>query len=952
MSRPNVRYDRPTLRYLDLIQSSERQKPLLVRATGQFYTPERIGRQLARSVLARVDRISDQCQIVDPFAGDGRLIVWLLEEGFAARPNEFASCRLAIDLWELNREALATATDAVRAAAQRLGIRATVTPWLGDTFSKDIEEQFDVVITNPPWENLKPDRREAVDLQSGRNVAYANGLRDYDRFLADRFPLSRPQKRFSGWGTNLSRVGTELALRLLRAGGTCGVVTPVSLFGDQASLALRRHLITERTLLDLHSYPAEARLFDGVDQPVAFFVARSAAPNSDPVAFSAYRRDMSVRYTGNIRLNVEWLRDSHFVLPTEFGIEAMSLLPQFARLPRFADLEERHGLWAGRELDETGYREFVRSSGKFRFVKGRHVGRYAIVDMPEGFVSGRKIPSTAEHERIAWRDVSRPSQRRRIQASLIPPHWVSGNSLSVAYFKDHDRGKLLALLAVLNSVVFELQIRSILSTGHVSLGSVRHGHVPDIFDNKRSIERLARLTEKRLAQGSNTEAELEIAVAQAYGLSRDDFGAIVSCFDLPVEYKAQLLDQARWSRRLPRVTSTGQLQGHVAPRLSDLDMEIVRHVPQGGNWKNIPNSVPSSRLEQIRRSFAAGEGSRSTYYGRLKPTAPAYTISTYFTRPGNGCHIHYDQDRVLTFREAARLQTFPDNFVFKGTYGSVAKQIGNAVPPVLAYQIARRVGAPAQFIDLFAGAGGLSLGFKWAGWSPVIANDIDPVFLQTYAANVHEAVVVGDMRDSTVVQTLLDHASAARKRNTDSALWVLGGPPCQGFSTAGNRRSMDDERNALFKNYAEFIGALEPDGFVFENVPGLLNMSEGRVFELVRSTLSKCMPHLQAWILRSEEYGVPQRRHRVLLVGAGGRIDPPDPVTSLTDRPRLLDHHIAPAITVREALGDLPPIAQGEDGSSFDYVTGPENVYQELMRSRITVDEYIPRLRERVAAAA
>ena len=99
---------------------------------------------------------------------------------------------------------------------------------------------------------------------------------------------------------------------------------------------------------------------------------------------------------------------------------------------------------------------------------------------------------------------------------------------------------------------------------------------------------------------------------------------------------------------------------HYAAKLSDLDMHIVNCVPPGGNWKDIPETIPSQRLAQIRESYKAGKGSRSTYYGRLRPEMPAYTINTYFNRPGNGCNMHYEQNRTLSQREAARLQTFPD----------------------------------------------------------------------------------------------------------------------------------------------------------------------------------------------------------------------------------------------------------------------------------------------------
>src|SRR3989344_4523409 len=124
------------------------------------------------------------------------------------------------------------------------------------------------------------------------------------------------------------------------------------------------------------------------------------------------------------------------------------------------------------------------------------------------------------------------------------------------------------------------------------------------------------------------------------------------------------------------------LFNHVTYSLSDNDLKMVKSIPEGGNWKNIPKSIPSKRLEQIRRS-----GGRTTLYGRLSWNKPSYTISTYFNRPGNGTYIHPSEERVISAREAARLQSFPDNYIFEGSKTSYCKQIGNAVPPLLAYFI-------------------------------------------------------------------------------------------------------------------------------------------------------------------------------------------------------------------------------------------------------------------------
>jgi DNA (cytosine-5)-methyltransferase 1 len=383
------------------------------------------------------------------------------------------------------------------------------------------------------------------------------------------------------------------------------------------------------------------------------------------------------------------------------------------------------------------------------------------------------------------------------------------------------------------------------------------------------------------------------------------------------------------------------IANHYSPGLSALDQLIVRSVPPGGNWKNIPEDVPSQRLRQIRESYQKGGGSRSTYYGRLRPDVPSYTINTWFSRPGNGCHIHYEQERVISQREAARLQSFPDSFVFSGSKSSINQQIGNAVPPLLAFQIARHLGKPGLFVDLFSGAGGFALGFIWAGWRPIIANDVNEDFLKTYAKNIDPNVVVGDIRHVLTYTRLVEAVTQARHNWPGERLFVLGGPPCQGFSTAGNRRTMDDQRNHLFKDYVRYIETIQPDGFVFENVMGLLNMNGGEIFVDIQEALNRVTGRMCIWKLSAEDYAVPQRRKRLIIVGLSDEtaiITMPDPVC--TWRPGGLIPLRGP-ITVKEALDDLPQIESGEDGSKLVYRSEPTTSYQRLMRSIISPEVFL-----------
>lgn len=389
------------------------------------------------------------------------------------------------------------------------------------------------------------------------------------------------------------------------------------------------------------------------------------------------------------------------------------------------------------------------------------------------------------------------------------------------------------------------------------------------------------------------------------------------------------------------------IANHYAAKLSDLDMQIISYVPQGGNWKNIPESVPSQRLAQIRESYKAGKGSRSTYYGRLREEMPAYTINTYFTRPGNGCNIHYMQDRTLSQREAARLQSFPDSFVFEGSLSAINTQIGNAVPPLLAYQIAKSIPFKGQFVDLFCGAGGLALGFIWAGWKPIIANDIDAKAVATHKRNIGEATICGDINSEEVINPIVAACQQAQKNNPDLPLFVIGGPPCQGFSTANTRRGAEDMRNWLFKAYVNILRKIQPQGFVFENVKGMLNLDKGKFFDMITTELRSCMEEIKVNLVNSANFGIPQRRERVIVIGGAKDFVSKFELEEITTIPGAKNENCALPHTpsVRDALDDLPALVHAEDGSQKSYASAPTTLYQKLMREIITPAEYISEIK-------
>ncbi|MFW9912298.1 MAG: DNA (cytosine-5-)-methyltransferase [Candidatus Thorarchaeota archaeon] len=380
------------------------------------------------------------------------------------------------------------------------------------------------------------------------------------------------------------------------------------------------------------------------------------------------------------------------------------------------------------------------------------------------------------------------------------------------------------------------------------------------------------------------------------------------------------------------------LYNHVCAKLSELDMEIIRAVRPGGNWKDIPLNVAkkSARLRQIRAS-----GGRTTYYGRLSENLPSYTINTYFNRPGNGTFIHPVQDRLISIREAARLQSFPDSYRILGSTTSMFKQIGNAVPPLLACAIGEQV-KPGLVADLFSGAGGLSEGLSQAGHSVVLASDFNAKMCKTHKHNHPDTTVVcSDLSKENSTKEVAEEIDVAAKGK--NLRMIAGGPPCQGFSTAGKWDSLD-ARNQLFLPFVEVVERMMPDYVLIENVPGLQWMKNGVVLDKILSILNGLEYATSTHLIRAEEFGVPQRRRRIFILGSrqGVSFKPPLPhFYSLERRKRrsetLCIDELASPVTVGEAIMDLPPIPSGGGEHVSNYEgNGHESLYQSLMRGQST----------------
>ncbi len=230
-------------------------------------------------------------------------------------------------------------------------------------------------------------------------------------------------------------------------------------------------------------------------------------------------------------------------------------------------------------------------------------------------------------------------------------------------------------------------------------------------------------------------------------------------------------------------------------------------------------------------------------------------------------------------------------------------------------------------IDLFSGVGGLSYGFAHDGrFDIVAANEILPSMARAYALN-HPGVKMYEEDIKTFSAAKVEHDLGIRANEIDI---VIGGPPCQAYSTVG-KRLIDDPRGKLYREYHRVLKEFDPKLFVFENVRGLLSMQGGKLLASIVALFESLGYSVKYKLLNAADYGAPQIRERVIIVGSklNDRFEYPEPTHS---DPRSLGGRgdRRPWLTLRDAIGDLPFIASGEEG--FSYAKPPQNDFQRRMR--------------------
>lgn len=215
-----------------------------------------------------------------------------------------------------------------------------------------------------------------------------------------------------------------------------------------------------------------------------------------------------------------------------------------------------------------------------------------------------------------------------------------------------------------------------------------------------------------------------------------------------------------------------------------------------------------------------------------------------------------------------------------------------------------------KIIDLFCGCGGLSRGFEMAGFDVEVAVDVWEDAIKTYNHNHKNPVAICEdihNLNDEYLNEIVEHGEV---------VGVIGGPPCQGYSTVGTR-DINDPRNHLYLEYCRIVEKVNPEFFVIENVKGLITLGGGAFKDDILNRFENLGYHVEYKILNAANYGIPQNRHRVFFVG-------------MKKKGFKFPTEKGYVVSTIEALGDLPSLEFKQQTN--EYISEPQNEYQRKMR--------------------
>lgn len=774
-------------------------------------------------------------------------------------------------------------------------------------------KKADIIITNPPYKNFKAEKK------------HYNSKEDYERDSAIYTKIKALSQNYLKYSTdgilNYYKLFTEEIIENYSSKNAfLNLLIPTSILSDKNCMELRKHILKNYKIISIKVIPEGADIVDAQQSLCSVLIDKSSTTNKLLVFKDFYhfpKTNSDITFTDIKRFSDDW---NILALDKEDYVKLKTLnsFPKVKDLPYIKNLRG--------ELDITMNKKFiVNEKTKYKLVRGRNIDFYNLnVKEIEEYVLPEFVKNSAkkefiERERIICQQIVNKNKIRRVSFSPCAKNFVLANSCNFIAIEKNAPLTLNFLLAVFNSPLMNWYFKLSSSNNHINNYEIDEFPIPVNSLYITEIDNL--ISEYLKTSNENLIDKIDLLVNKSF-------------FEEKLEPKTDIkLEESikKGREKKTYLLENHKVLNHITFKLSELDIETIKNVPQGGNWKDIPENVikKSKRLERISKT-----GGRTTLYGRIDYSKPAYTITTYFNRPGNGTYVHPHFNRVVSVREAARIQSFPDDYYFYGNKTQLLKQVGNAVPPLFAYQIASKIieiSGCTKTVDLFCGAGGLTCGFKNAGMKSLLATDIDEAACATIAINNMEIpVLCGDIVNQNIKEEVIKIA-----KNYGAEI-ICGGPPCQGFSMAGFR-SNEDSRNQLFHDFIDIVKIVSPKIVVFENVEGLLSYENGNTYNEILNLFSELGYKCLGKLLNTSDYGVPQKRKRVIIICT--RKDLKCVPAELFPAPTTKEEN--EKISVFQAISDLENISCGEE---VLYNASKRSNFVKMLQNEISYKDFIKTL--------
>lgn len=800
--------------------------------------------------------------------------------------------------------------------------------------------KFDIIITNPPYKNLKAEKNkfESIDeFEKARN----NNI-NISKLVKSNFSFA------SSGVLNLYKLFVEkIFTEYSTPTASILLLVPTTVLSDSSCDKLRTCYFLYSNTQKINIFKENNNYFDGTQGLCSIITSKGKETNFIDVNFSCTMNKEQNIKTINYKKLIQLTGDNKLLNLTELELDRYQQLLKFKKIK---DIDYIHNLRG--ELDLTSNKDFIVSiPTDYPLIRGRDIKRFCIVNVSaptQEYVKKEFLNTCHKNyfigvDRIACQQISNLNKKQRLNFAYVTKNSILGNSCNfISVDNNTDHIDLFYLLGILNSNLINWFFSIGSSNNHVSNKEI--DNIPIPTEPQSKIHKISLLVKEIIHNKADEkkQIQLENQVLDIYGFSllkpektinnsynfldklTTDLRKLLKCniksddalkllesnknssyqLILKNKYPDDKFTQEVLSNLIDKyyLIANDYVLNNISYKLSDLDLEMIKSVPQGGNWKNIPTETvkKSKRLLTVTQ-----KGGRTTLYGRIKYDEPCYTITTYFNRPGNGTYVHPHKNRCITVREAARIQSFRDSYYFVGSKTDFLKQIGNAVPPLFAKAIVNNIKKYVNLntsIDLFAGAGGLTDGIFQAGVKTLVAVDFEYKACLTLKTNHPEInVICGDLTKQDVKNSIY---IAVKGKEIDL---LAGGPPCQGFSMAGFRNP-NDPRNKLFLEYVDVLSKIKPKVFIMENVEGMKTLEKGQIYAEIINQLSNCGYNVKGKLLFASDYGVPQKRKRLITIGVRKDLQ--------IDVDNLFPEKLDIKVTAKDAIFDLESLQENTESKN------------------------------------